>query len=139
MLSIHEALIVARRPLCAATLLTLSLAACGDDAAADGADAGTSVDAQTADVPPVDASTGLPAQLGAPGRPARLVVPDAYDGETPLPVVFLLHGFGASGIAQDAYFRLSATARERGLYAITPDGTMGSDGRRFWNATDACC
>ena len=80
-----------------------------------------------------------PATIGPADRPAALVVPGAYDGATPLPAVILLHGFGASGEAQDTYLGLSRTARREGFYVVLPDGTAGADGRRFWNATPACC
>lgn len=69
-------------------------------------------------------------------RPFELVVPPQAG---PLPLVVLLHGYGSSGAAQDAYFRLSAAARERGFFLALPDGTLNKRGQRFWNATDACC
>lgn len=95
--------------------------------------------------PPVSGDGGpsgpdaLPSTLGPPERPADLVVPTAYDGVTPLPVVMLLHGYSANGAAQDVYFGLSRAARADGFYTIVPDGTVDASGKRFWNATPACC
>lgn len=86
----------------------------------------------------VDAG-GLPDTIGPAERPATLVVPNEHDGTTPLPAVVLLHGYGANGGGQDLYFGLSRAARTEGFYAVIPDGTMDSGGRRFWNATPACC
>jgi polyhydroxybutyrate depolymerase len=80
-----------------------------------------------------------PETLGPADRPARLVVPDAHDGVTPLPLAFLLHGYTASGLIQDTYFGASSAAKAMGVYLVVPDGTVGLDGNRFWNATPACC
>lgn len=77
--------------------------------------------------------------VGPDERPARLVVPRDHDGVTPRPLVVLLHGYGASGRVQDAYFGLSSLARERGLYLLLPDGTLDTGGSRFWNSGGACC
>jgi polyhydroxybutyrate depolymerase len=70
-------------------------------------------------------------------RPYELVVPGKQEGA--LPLVVLLHGYGSSARGQDAYFKYSALARERGFLLALPDGTLNKRGQRFWNATDACC
>jgi len=106
-----------------------------------GADGSVTADAApSADGGPPEADAGaLPDTLGPSERPAQLVVPSARDGVTPLPVVVLLHGYGANGAGQDLYFGLSRAARSEGFYVIVPDGTVDAGGRRFWNATPACC
>ncbi len=101
-----------------------------------GACSGPAVD-EDGGAPEADAGS-LPETIGGE-RPAELVVPSAYDGVTPLPVVVLLHGYMASGELQDIYFRLSPAARAEGFFVIIPDGTVDAGGRRFWNATPACC
>ena len=68
-----------------------------------------------------------------------LLLPDDYDASQPAPLLFLLHGFTASGLVQDLYLGIEAPARERGMLYLRPDGTVNPDGSRFWNATDACC
>lgn len=115
-----------------ALLTVVMLLSLGCDGERPRDDAGAGVDAG----PPVPEA---PETIGPADRPAALIVPSAYDGVTPLPAVILLHGFGASGEAQDTYLGLSRAARREGFYVVTPDGTMGADGRRFWNATPACC
>ena len=84
-----------------------------------------------------------PATAGEPSptavRPYGLKVPEGYDGSSPLPLVVLLHGYGSDGSAQNAYFRLSAQAERATFLLAYPDGTRDLVGRRFWNATDACC
>jgi polyhydroxybutyrate depolymerase len=72
-------------------------------------------------------------------RPYEVFQPSSYDNATPMPLVVLLHGFGASGAIQEAYFQLQPLAEERGFLYVHPDGTINQIGRQFWNATDACC
>lgn len=97
-------------------------------AAEAGADAAPAIDEG---LPPVD----LTGPIGG-ARPARVVLPE---GAGPHPLIVLLHGYGASGEIQDAYLRLSEFAGKQGYVVATPDGTMNTLGKRFWNATDACC
>jgi len=73
------------------------------------------------------------------GRPYALVVPEDADGTTPLPLVLLLHGYSANGSMQDWFFDLSAYVDERGFLLSLPNGTLDARGRRFWNASEACC
>lgn len=72
-------------------------------------------------------------------RPVEVHVPQGLDPAKPAPLVILLHGFGASGFVQELVFRLEAESDKRGFLYAHPDGTVDADGKRFWNATDACC
>jgi polyhydroxybutyrate depolymerase len=72
-------------------------------------------------------------------RPYEIHVPRTYSRGTPAPLIVLLHGYGSSGAQQSAYFGFSELANSRGVLIAYPDGTVDRDGRRFWNATDACC
>ncbi len=72
-------------------------------------------------------------------RPFDVFAPSSYESSTPMPLVVLLHGFGASGAIQEAYFRLQPQAESRGFLYVHPDGTVNQIGKQFWNATDACC
>ncbi len=72
-------------------------------------------------------------------RPYRLQIPPGLDPLRPAPLVLVLHGFGSSGAGIDGYFGLGKAAAARGLLLATPEGTRDPRGRRFWNATDACC
>jgi len=56
-----------------------------------------------------------------------------------MPLVLVLHGFGATGAIQEAFFQMQPLAEERGFLYVHPDGTVNVIGRQFWNATDACC
>jgi polyhydroxybutyrate depolymerase len=127
----------AARAAIAALTAAATLTACGsgDDAPAPdagGPDAALGDDAGT---PPGDG--GLPTRIGG-DRPARVILPDDYDG-TPRPLLFVLHGRGANGRVQDAYFGASAYARTRGVITVVPEGQQLRDGTPVWNATDACC
>ena len=128
-----------------ALVLLLSLAlACGDD---DGdASSGDTVagdaavsDAGTGDAGADDGGARPPSSIGPDDRPAGLRLPGGYSPEGSYPLVVLLHGYGASGFIQEAYFGIRALARDKGFIAVIPDGTEDSGGSRFWNATDACC
>ncbi|MBK7403888.1 MAG: hypothetical protein IPJ41_04450 [Phycisphaerales bacterium] len=66
-------------------------------------------------------------------------LPSTYDENTPMPLIVMLHGYGASGALQESYFRFRAHQETYGFMLATPDGTVDSFGNRFWNATDACC
>jgi polyhydroxybutyrate depolymerase len=73
------------------------------------------------------------------GRPYRSFAPSIYNGSTALPLVIVLHGFGANGQGQSLYLGFSSLYEQRGFLLATPDGTLNTTGQRFWNATDACC
>jgi len=53
--------------------------------------------------------------------------------------VVLLHGYTSSGAMAEAYFKLTAESERRGFLYAMPDGTPDPGGKRFWNATEACC
>lgn len=129
--------------------LLLSLA-CGDDDSlpdAGNLDGGTD-GGETPDVggdalavdsgPDEDAGAPLPRSVGG-DRPANVVTPRDYDPETPTPLLVLLHGYGASGALQDLYFGTTRAVRDRGWLLVLPDGTTDASGKRFWNASTACC
>ena len=83
----------------------------------------------------------LPSTAASPtaDRPYGLKVPAGYDGQHPVPLVVLLHGYTSNGATQAAYFGLTDEADRAGFLLAYPDGTRDRFGNRFWNATDACC
>ena len=72
-------------------------------------------------------------------RPANLYIPSSYDGQTPAPLVILLHGYDFTGDESESYVRRRPLAEARGFLYCYPEGTIDIDGNQFWNATDACC
>lgn len=115
------------------SLLALSglmLVAC--DGAVDPMDAG-------GDLPPAADTGPTDLVIGSAERPARVVFPRAHDGTSALPLVVLLHGYGADSSIQNLYFQLTNRARSRAFYVLLADGTRDPDDRQFWNATEACC
>lgn len=86
----------------------------------------------------VDAGLTPEQQSILAARPYTLVVPSGYDGGV-APLLVLLHGYGATGAIQNNYFGFTALANARTFLLATPDGTLDSNGKRFWNATNACC
>lgn len=111
----------------------------GADAANDGSD-----DAPTVDAPPEvepdlrEFPADPPSSIGSE-RPAAVNAPRDYDPSREYPVVLLLHGYGATGAAQDFFLGVSALADDLDFIAVVPDGTVDAGGSRFWNGTDACC
>ncbi len=72
-------------------------------------------------------------------RPYDADVPVSYDKSKAYPLIVLVHGYGANGFAQDAYFGFAQLADARGVLVAHPDGTTDTSGSKFWNADDACC
>jgi polyhydroxybutyrate depolymerase len=56
-----------------------------------------------------------------------------------MPLVVMLHGYGASGAIEEGYLGLTSVSDQRGFLYVHPDGTVNQSGLRFWNATPACC
>ena len=73
------------------------------------------------------------------GRPYSKFVPSSYSKGTSVPLVVLLHGYGATGALQESYMKFEAVAEQNGFILVYPDGTIDPTGKQFWNATDACC
>ena len=71
--------------------------------------------------------------------PVPVYLPSTYDDGVPMPLIVMLHGYGASGAVQEAYLRFRPHQEAYGFMLATPDGTVDAFGNRFWNATDACC
>jgi len=72
-------------------------------------------------------------------RPARVVLPHDYSIERRYPLVILLHGFGANAEEQDFIFHLAQRTTKDQFILVLPDGTLNSEGMRFWDATPECC
>jgi polyhydroxybutyrate depolymerase len=72
-------------------------------------------------------------------RPYGLHVPAGADPTKSRPLVIFFHGYGSSGAAHIRAFGLDDLADAEGFVLAYPDGTVDARGKRFWNATDACC
>src|SRR5688500_1315558 len=72
-------------------------------------------------------------------RPADLKAPSDLDDSQRYPLVMVLHGYGASGFVQQAYFGAGALTASGDAFVIAPDGTVDSGNKQFWNADPACC
>lgn len=57
----------------------------------------------------------------------------------PLPLVILLHGYGVTADVQDVVLPFSRDIASRRFFYVLPNGTVNAKGRRFWNASQACC
>jgi polyhydroxybutyrate depolymerase len=73
-------------------------------------------------------------------RPVALFrAPDGWDRKQPIPLVMVLHGYGAGGYPQAAFFGLIPLVEEKKFLLVAPDGTPDKGSKRFWNAVDTCC
>jgi polyhydroxybutyrate depolymerase len=72
-------------------------------------------------------------------RPVTLQVPADFDPAQRYPLVLILHGYGANGFVQQAYFGLSGEADRRQVLTLAPDGLVDSRNMQFWNADPFCC
>jgi polyhydroxybutyrate depolymerase len=70
-------------------------------------------------------------------RPVTVNLP--ADISKPSPLLIMLHSASTSGAHQERYMKLAPVAKKLGVIYIAPDGTVGADGRRVWNAAKACC
>ena len=102
-------------------------------------DASSPMDDASAPVEDVIAPTGDAGNPLIAARPYRVRAPGNYTTLGPLPLVVLLHGYGANATGQEAYFALGPQVSERRFLLALPDGTRDAGGKQFWNATDACC
>ena len=73
-------------------------------------------------------------------RPTALYAPAGYDGEEPLPLAVLLHGYVSTATAVNWYFGgMHLLVNEARFALLLPQGRPGSNGLTFWDATPACC
>ncbi len=77
--------------------------------------------------------------IGPADRPAEVKGPPGWCSNRELPVIFLLHGYGATATTQDFLFRLSARVELDRFLLVLPNGTLDLSGRRFWNGPPGCC
>ena len=72
-------------------------------------------------------------------RPTTLQVPPMLEHGKQYPLVMILHGYGASGFVQEAYFGMSQLVSQNLAFVLAPDGLVDSMGHEYWNADPACC
>lgn len=66
-------------------------------------------------------------------REYRLYVPAAYNGTTPVPLLFNLHGYGSNNLEQDFYGNFKPIADTANFIIVMPNGTFDNVGKRYWN------
>jgi polyhydroxybutyrate depolymerase len=72
-------------------------------------------------------------------RPADLKAPVPLTEGKRYPLYLVLHGFGATGFVQSAYFGVTGIPAADQGFVIAPDGTPNGTGKQFWNADAECC
>lgn len=71
--------------------------------------------------------------IGQTGRSMLVHAPKGYDGATPAPLVFLLHGSGGSGARMLETSRLAEAADQHGFIVAAPDGGIPVGQGFVWN------
>ena len=84
-------------------------------------------------------STSTSTTIVSLARAYSKFIPSSYSKNSSIPLVVLLHGYGSTGAQQESYMKFESVAEKNKFILVYPDGTIDSVGRRFWNATDACC
>ncbi len=64
-------------------------------------------------------------------------VPASYDGSSPVPILFNLHGYTSNNGQQEFYGDFRAIADTANFILVHPNGTIDGLGNRFWNAFGA--
>ena len=85
-----------------------------------------------------DGSTERPNTFGG-DRPVEIGAPAQLTEGKQYPLVVVLHGYGANGFVQEAYFGMNKLPLANEALVLAPDGTVDSTGQQFWNADAECC
>ncbi|MDB6040085.1 MAG: hypothetical protein JWM99_3926 [Verrucomicrobiales bacterium] len=90
---------------------------------------------------PASVQSPIPATFYQVTRPrlVNLYVPTGYDGQKPLPLVILLHGYTRTGVYTENYLRFQPLAETRSFLYCYPESLTDRAGNPFWNSSDACC
>lgn len=62
-----------------------------------------------------------------------LYVPAVYTGNTAVPLIFNLHGYGSNNLEQLFYGDFRPIADTANFLMVLPNGTLDGQGKRFWN------
>jgi polyhydroxybutyrate depolymerase len=129
-----------------AALAAVALAGCPSEPAPPTAPAPSAVAPLAAPSPSAATSSrpapppSAPPTTATPARAAPSIeVPSTIRPGERRPLLVLLHGLGASGKALLEVAPFRALAARRRFSLVAPDGATDSKGRRFWNASGACC
>jgi len=68
-----------------------------------------------------------------------LTVESPLGARNPLPLLVVLHGYGANPFIQSLYFSFGSYVSEKKFHLVYLTGTKDSKGKRFWNASPSCC
>jgi len=118
-------------------LAALLLGSCSDGIFRLGDDDESNDDDDTSEEPCVEMPSSM--TIGPADRQAEVQGPPGWCSNRQIPVIILLHGYGANASAQDFLFRLSARVEQDHFLLVLPNGTYDNTGRRFWNGPPGCC
>lgn len=88
---------------------------------------------------PTRVAPGSSGTIDLDDRTFTLDVPSSYDAAEPAPLIVSLHGYSEVGASTATYLGLRDQSEEKGYLLAYPEGLVDGAGKRYWNATDACC
>jgi len=79
------------------------------------------------------------ASIGPSDRPAMIQLTSDVKGKKNRPLMLVLHGYNMDAQSMNGFVQASAAASALNAFLILPEGRKDLSGKRFWDATDACC
>jgi polyhydroxybutyrate depolymerase len=124
---------------CAGAASLVALSSCHPRPSGGAGDAGSGAGAGAVISPKRNGATPSATALAPSDRPYGLHTPRGWSRAAPAPLVVFFHGYGSTGASSVAGFGLTTLSDANGFVLAYPDGVIDGQGRRFWNATNACC
>ncbi|HEX6767355.1 MAG TPA: alpha/beta fold hydrolase [Polyangiaceae bacterium] len=108
------------------------------------AKSGTVPSASSGELGRLGSSTGRGGEEPLPGPDegaydAAVHVPSGLGANEKVPLVVVLHGYGASSSAIEEHTDFREFALKKRIAWVAPDGPKDKKGRQFWNAGSSCC
>ncbi len=79
------------------------------------------------------------ASIGPIDRPAMIQLTSDLKGKKKRPLMLVLHGYNMDAQSMNGFVQATAAASALNAFVIIPEGRADLSGKRFWDATDACC
>ena len=122
-----------------ALLLTACTGAPAPSTSAPSVPASASASVEPPAAPDPAIAPGTTGTASVDDRDFELHVPTGYDVHQPTALLVLLHGYSSNADQVASMFGIIPAADSRGFLVALPNGTEDGAGRRFWNASSACC
>jgi polyhydroxybutyrate depolymerase len=122
-------------PFRASLLLVAACLPCCERRAAPAEPVSNATVARSSSVTPIESTTPTAASLFA----ATVHLPTRLAAGQKAPLLVMLHGLGSSAEDIERSSDWPAFAEQHGIAWLAPNGSLDSQGRRFWDAGSSCC